>query len=67
MLLSILELSRRVRNLSQQTLQYYKLTDCQITARKSYFPGPGISWKAEKDQVNIIFPSPFCLTKRPSL
>ena len=31
---------------------------------KPYFPSPGISWKAQKDQVNIIFPSTFCLKKR---
>ena len=23
---------------------------------KPHFPDPGISWKAQKDQVNIIFP-----------
>ena len=27
--------------------------------KKSYFASPGISWKAQKDQVNIIFPSTF--------
>ena len=27
--------------------------------QKPYFPNPGISWKAKKYQVNIIFPSPF--------
>ena len=27
--------------------------------QKPYFPSPGISWKAKKYQVNIIFPSPF--------
>ena len=32
---------------------------------KPYFPSPGISWKAQKDQVNIIFPSTFWLKKRP--
>ena len=30
---------------------------------KPYFPGPGISWKAQKGQVNIIFPSTFWLKK----
>ena len=32
---------------------------------KPYFPSPGISWKAQKDQVNIIFPSTSWLEKRP--
>ena len=32
---------------------------------KPYFPSPGISVKAQKDQVNIIFPSTFWLKKRP--
>ena len=32
--------------------------------KKPYFPSPGISWKAQKYQVNIIFPSTF-LIKRP--
>ena len=32
----------------------------QVTLhKKTYFPSPGISWKAQKDQVNIIFPSTF--------
>ena len=30
---------------------------------KPYFPSPRISWKAQKDQVNIIFPSTFWLKK----
>ena len=30
---------------------------------KPHFPGPGISWKAKKSQVNIIFPSTFWLKK----
>ena len=30
---------------------------------KPYFPGPGISWKAQKDQVNITFTSTFWLKK----
>ena len=39
---------------------------CLITLReKPYFPCPGISWKAQKDQVSIIFPSTFWLKKRP--
>ena len=32
---------------------------------KPYFPSPGISWKAQKDQVNIIFPSTFWFKKYP--
>ena len=32
---------------------------------KSYFPGLGISGKAQKDQVNIIFTSIFWLNKDP--
>ena len=32
---------------------------------KPYFPGPRISWKAQKDQVNITFPSTFCLKRWP--
>ena len=32
---------------------------------KPYFPSPTISWKAQKDQVNIIFSSIFWLKKRP--
>ena len=37
-----------------------------VTLRKKpYFPGPGISQKAKKDHVNIIFLSKFCLKKRP--
>ena len=37
----------------------------QITTlhKKPYFPGPGISWKAQKGQVNIIFASTFWLDK----
>ena len=30
---------------------------------KPYFPGSGISWKAQKDQVNITFTSTFWLKK----
>ena len=30
---------------------------------KLYFPSPGISWKTQKDQVNIIFLSTFWLKK----
>ena len=30
---------------------------------KPYFPGPGILWKAPKDQADIIFTSVFCLKK----
>ena len=40
------------------------------TARKSYFRSPGVSWKAQKDQVTTIFPSTFWLKKKlysPSL
>ena len=32
---------------------------------KPYSPSTGKSWKAQKDQANIIFPSTFWLTKRP--
>ena len=32
---------------------------------KPYFSSPGISWKAQKSQVNIIFLSTFSLKKRP--
>ena len=32
---------------------------------KPYLSSPGISWKAQKDQVNTIFPSTFWLKKRP--
>ena len=32
---------------------------------KPYFPSPRLSWKAQKDQVNITFPSTFWLKKRP--
>ena len=32
---------------------------------KPYFSNPGVSWKAQKDQVNIIFPSKFWLKKDP--
>ena len=36
----------------------------ELTLReKPCFPSPGISWKAQKDQVNIIFPSTFWLKK----
>ena len=38
---------------------------CKSLHEKPYFPSPGISWKAQKDQVNIIFPSTFWLKKRP--
>ena len=30
---------------------------------KPYFPSPGTSWKAQKDQVNTIFASDFWLIK----
>ena len=46
-----------------QSLLYNKLADLRpatFTARKTIFPG--ISWKAQKDQVNI-FPSTFWLKK----
>ena len=33
--------------------------------KKPYFRSPAISWKAQKDHVNIIFPSTFWLKKRP--
>ena len=33
--------------------------------KKPYFPGPGISQKAQKDHANIIFPLTFWLRKRP--
>ena len=32
---------------------------------KPYFSGPGISWKAQRDQVHITFRSIFSLKKRP--
>ena len=32
---------------------------------KPYFSGPGISWKAQRDQVNITFRSTFSLKERP--
>ena len=32
-----------------------------VLHEKPYFPGSGISQKAQKDQVNIIFTSTFCL------
>ena len=32
--------------------------------KKPYFPSPGISWKAQKYHVNVIFPSPFWLKNR---
>ena len=37
----------------------------QALRKNSYFPGPGISQKAQKDHTNIIFPSTFWLKKRP--
>ena len=33
--------------------------------KKPSFPSPRISWKAQKDQVNITFTSTFWLKKRP--
>ena len=39
-------------------------TNLPTLHEKPYFPSPGISWKAQKDQVNIIFPSTFWLKKR---
>ena len=41
-----------------------RLKRCRST-KKLYFPGPGISWKSQKDQVNIIFTSTFWLKKDP--
>ena len=40
---------------------------CQVQTlhKNPYFPGPGISWKAQKDQENITFTSIFWLRKRP--
>ena len=35
------------------------------TARKIIFLSPGISWKVQKHQANIIFPLTFWLEKRP--
>ena len=32
---------------------------------KPYFPSPGVLWKPQKDQVNIIFPSTFWIKTRP--
>ena len=34
-----------------------------VTAQKAIFPRLEISWKAQKDQVNIIFPLTFCIKK----
>ena len=31
---------------------------------KPYLPSPGISWKAQKDQVNMFFPSTFSAEKK---
>ena len=42
--------------------KYFKIEPLR---EKPYFPSPGISQKAKKDQVNIIFPSTFWLKKRP--
>ena len=36
-----------------------------LLKKKTYFQSPRISWKAQKDQVNIIFPSTFWLKNRP--
>ena len=33
--------------------------------KKPYFSGPGVSWKAQKNQLNITFPSTFQLKQRP--
>ena len=33
---------------------------------KPYFPGPGIYQKAQRDQLNIIFPSTFWVKERPN-
>ena len=47
-----------------------KITGKTALYEKPYFPGPEISWKAQKDQVNIIIPSSFWLKRRsyfPSL
>ena len=35
----------------------------QSLQENPYCPSPGISWKAQKDQVNTIFPSTFWLKK----
>ena len=35
----------------------------QTMYEKQHFLSPGISWKAQKDQVNIIFSSTFSLKK----
>ena len=39
-------------------------TNLPTLHEKPYFPSPGISWKAQKDQVNIIFSPTFWLKKR---
>ena len=42
----------------------YPMPYCVLSLQeKPYFPGPGISWKAKKDQVNIIFTAIFWLKK----
>ena len=60
---------RSLSILSQMLLQQiciHLLHISQHTLReKPYFPSPTISWKAQKDQVNIIFSSIFWLKKRP--
>ena len=49
------------------TLYYFqkRITESkQISLHEElYFPSPGISWKIQKDQVNIIFPWTFSLRK----
>ena len=46
-------------------LQFHKNFSFYIQTlhEKPYFPGPRISWKAQKNQVNITFSSTFWLKK----
>ena len=49
-----------------ETIKEWNMLDSDIRSsealhKKTYFPSLGISWKTQKDQENIIFPSTFWL------
>ena len=62
------ELLKRRENIQSrilQSLQPFTLNQEIMMHKKQYFESPGISWKVQKYQLNIIFASAFWLKERP--
>ena len=54
-------------NDSKAFIEYSNDMDDIALHQKTYLPSPGISWKAQKYQGNIVFPSTFWIKRRPHL